>query len=119
MEPSSLRVGGLACKCFCDDTDAAAGKYNVFETSLEVLRVKGRHPGVAPSELMDLDADILRFMKCLEEWPAGELQGRVYFSVYNTTLWRNHRANWGGLQEAITGPIGTKPRFAFSQWPMW
>uniref|UniRef100_A0A7S3QYI9 Exostosin GT47 domain-containing protein n=1 Tax=Dunaliella tertiolecta TaxID=3047 RepID=A0A7S3QYI9_DUNTE len=49
-----------------------SGRYDAFETTLEVLRVRVDHPGVAPQEYAQVDSDFKKFMACgAEEF--GEL----------------------------------------------
>lgn len=41
-----------------------AGKYDAFETTLEVLRVQQAHPDADPKDYIKLDEDFKRFMYC-------------------------------------------------------
>ena len=40
------------------------GRYDAFETTLEVLRVKGLYPDAEPSQYQQLDSDFRDFMAC-------------------------------------------------------
>eukprot|EP00798_Chlamydomonas_sp_ICE-L_P016629 gene16629-22876_t len=47
------------------------GRYDAFETILEVLRAMLDHPGTPPEDLAKVDADFKRFMNC----GANEMEG--------------------------------------------
>ena len=40
------------------------GRYDAFETTLEVLRAKAAHPGMAPEQLRQLDPEFDAFLDC-------------------------------------------------------
>ncbi|KAG2488891.1 hypothetical protein HYH03_012521 [Edaphochlamys debaryana] len=43
-----------------------SGRFDAFETLLEILRAKADHPGVAPEQLRRVDASLDAFMECRE-----------------------------------------------------
>ena len=66
-----------------------AGKYDAFETTLEVLRVKGRHPAAHPKDYAGLDRDFRLFMNCgAEELGGGRVDGCVLISG-KSDLWKH------------------------------
>ncbi|EFJ49510.1 acetylglucosaminyltransferase [Volvox carteri f. nagariensis] len=63
----SSMVGGL----FGED-----GRYDAFETTLEVLRVKAAHPDAPPESYRKLDPDFDTFMRCRDP-PGWKVSGPV------------------------------------------
>lgn len=52
-----------------------AGKYDAFETILEILRVQQAHPGAKPEDYTRLDADFRRFVNCGADGDLGGEEG--------------------------------------------
>ncbi|KAG2495607.1 hypothetical protein HYH03_006207 [Edaphochlamys debaryana] len=73
----------LAFSTVTGSTMGESGRFDAFETLLEVLRAKAEHPGVAPEGLRRVDARLDAFMECRgeEEGEGAEGVGRIWHTV--------------------------------------
>ncbi|KAG1671535.1 hypothetical protein FOA52_011255 [Chlamydomonas sp. UWO 241] len=85
-----------------------SGKYDAFETILQILRVKKQYPHAAPFEYTELDADFGRFVRCgaKEEPWADAVAGPVLSAAGGASLGGKSDGGGGGVFSLFSGRGG-------------
>jgi len=96
------------------------GKYDAFETTLEVLRAMHDHPGAPPDQLQNLDPDFRLFMHCgVTEGPfAGDGQelnttigeASIEAHVPRSEEWIKESKPLINFPQPLTIPLGLRRR---------